>query len=116
MQLYGNVIVNNTFITPKPSNVSIASGAITIDSSYARVDTESSAASDDLDTINGGIDGQRLTLQSASAARDVTLKDGTGNLRLAGDFTLSHTDDTVELLYNGNINKWCEISRSDNAT
>jgi len=115
VQLYGNVIVNNTFITPKPSTSVIAGGAITITSSYARVDTEAAAAADDLDTINGGQDGQRLVVQSASAARDVTLKDNTGNLRLAGDFILSHTDDTIELIYNASISRWCEISRSDNA-
>jgi len=115
VQLFGNVVVNNTFITPKPSNVTIASGVITINSSYARVDTEAAAAADDLDTINGGQDGMRLTLQSSSAARDITLRDGVGNLRLAGNFVLSHTDDTIELIYNSNITSWCEISRSDNA-
>ena len=37
-------------------NVTISSGAITVTTSYVRVLTEGSASSDDLDTINGGVD------------------------------------------------------------
>ena len=93
----------------------IASGSITVTTFHQDivVDTESSAATDDLDTIAGGSVNQRLTVVSANSARDVTLKDGTGNLRLSGDFTLSHNQDRIVLEYNGFA--WCEISRSDNS-
>jgi hypothetical protein len=117
---FSDVYFNKTIITPKASNLLLSSntnGEVTVSTSYARVDTASAASAGDLITINGGVDGARLTLQSASSARDVTLKDQAsgGNLRLAGDFVLSHTDDTIELIYNGNISAWCEVSRSDNA-
>jgi hypothetical protein len=77
------------------------------------VDTEGAAATDDLSTISGGIQNQILVVRTTSSARDVTLKDGVGNLRLAGDFTLTHTDDTIALTFVGGI--WYELSRSDNA-
>lgn len=94
----------------------IASGVIAIPTGarFITVDTQSSASTDDLDTINGGDRGDQVTFYAASAARDVVFKDGTGNLRLAGDFTLSHTDDTITLRNNG-ANVWIEVARSDNA-
>lgn len=96
-----------------PTTATIASGVITATSSYVQIDTEGAAATDDLDTINGGVSGDVLVLYSTSNVRDPTIKDGTGNLRLAGDFVMSHTDDRIILLKQGSI--WFEISRSDNA-
>src|SRR5690606_3555049 len=67
------------------TELTIASGVITITSTlpivYHMVDTESDAASDDLDTISGGIDGQRLVLRTVTGSRDVTVKNNTGNIR-----------------------------------
>ena len=63
--------------------------------SYHDVDTQAGAASDDLDTINGGNIGSFLVLRPENAARTVVLKDGTGNLVLAGDFTM----DTVAIWF-----------------
>lgn len=90
----------------------IASGAITIDSMYHKVETESGAATDDLDTINGGTLGQILILKTNDSSHDVTLKDGTGNLNLAGDFTLDNGQDTITLLCEGT--QWNEVARSNN--
>jgi len=93
--------------------LTISSGAITVTDSTHRVDTESDSASDDLDTINGGAQGSILTLRSMSAARDVTVKDATGNIYLAGDFALSHSQRFITLIkYGGG---WYELSRSANA-
>lgn len=92
--------------------VPIASGAVTIFADWHYIDTEASAATDDLDTINGGYEGRTLTLVAANGARDVVLKDGTGNLRLAGDFTLNNAEDSITLHYRGSA--WHELSRSDN--
>jgi hypothetical protein len=102
-------------LTPQSGTLTIASGVITVTDSVHRVDTEAAAASDDLDTINGGSDGYVLILRTSVNGRDVTLKDGTGNLYLAGDFTLSHTNDTITLRFDALINGWVEVSRSDNA-
>jgi hypothetical protein len=102
--------------TPVQGGVSttIASGVISIsgDVGAITVDTEGAGASDDLDTINGGVDRQILVFRAASSSRDVVFKDATGNMRLAGDFTLTHSDDTIVLMYIGTV--WYELSRSDN--
>lgn len=92
----------------------IASGVITIGQfdNLIRVDTEGGAATDDLDTINGGVLGQRITVYSVSATRDPTLKDGTGNLRLAGDFVLATTNEVITLISDGTV--WREVGRSTN--
>lgn len=95
--------------------LTVATGAITVTKSYHRVDTEASASSDDLDTITAaGEEGELLVLRAAANARTVVLKDGTGNLLLAGDFSLDHSDDRITLIYTGS--NWAELSRSDNAT
>lgn len=97
------------------STVTIASGVITPRSGFVQVDTEGAAASDNLDTITATDleDGAVITLTAASSTRTVVCKDGTGNMRLAGDFSLTHADDTITLIYNG-VN-WLELSRSDNS-
>jgi len=94
----------------------ISSGAITVFSSYHKVDTEDSAAADDLITINGGHTGDLLILQPATHQRQVTLVDSTGNLCLAGNFTLTDTRDKIVLiaLDVGGVLSWHELSRSNN--
>lgn len=104
------VIVGKLCLTR--SALTIASGAITKTKSIHTVDTEAAAATDDLDTINGGADGDLLVLRAANSARTVVCKDGTGNLKLAGDFSLDNTEDTITLLFDGT--NWHELSRSDN--
>lgn len=99
---------------PRGTTKTIASGVITVDRGYHRVDTEGAAATDDLDTINGGSDGQFLVLASVSNARDVVCKDNTGNMQLAGDMTLANSQDTLTLFYNTALSKWVELSRSTN--
>ncbi len=94
------------------SELTIATGVVTVTGGFHTVDTEADAATDDLDTINGGTTGHLLVLTSAVDARDPTVKDATGNLALAGDFTLDDSDDTITLIYNGS--NWLEVSRSNN--
>lgn len=93
--------------------LTIAAGVITVVTGNHLVETEGAAASDDLDTISGGANaGQLLILSAANSARTVVAKDGTGNLRLNGDFAMDNAEDTLTLLYNGA--NWLEIARSDN--
>lgn len=92
----------------------IASGAITITKfGLVVVDTEGSASTDDLTTINGNEHGAIIVLRQAADARDVTVKDGTGNLSLAGDCAFTDADDTLTLV--GTSTGWLEIARSNNA-
>lgn len=101
----------------------ISSGSITLSSDAdfvsLTVDTESAAANDDLDTIDGGHLNQLLSVRSSSSTRTVTLKDGTGNLLLSGDFALDNARDTILLQKSsfsaGGGTAWKELSRSDNA-
>jgi parallel beta-helix repeat protein len=93
----------------------ISSDSITVatNDGLIKVDTEASAATDDLSTINGGTTGQFITLITTSVNRDVTVKNNVGNIRLAGsDFVLSSTLDVLRLMYNGSF--WTEVSRADN--
>ncbi len=95
--------------------VTISAGAFTLGNyNYCEVDTAGAASTDDLDTITGGVyDGQIIILKAANSARTVVCKDGTGNLRLAGDFSLDHADDRIQLMYDGT--NFVELSRSSNA-
>jgi hypothetical protein len=95
-------------------SIVIASGAITLPNggnAIFVVDTEGGAATDDLDTINGGFLGQLATFSQTSSARDIVFKDGTGNLRLAGDFAMDALQDSITLYYNGAV--WVEIARAN---
>ena len=94
-----------------------ADGAITIKPgvTYHEVDTESdSDSTDDLVTIYGGLKGQLLTLHAAHSGRTVVAKDGTGNLKLSGDFSLDNKEDTITLMYDGT--NWLEIATADNGS
>lgn len=96
----------------------IASGVATVSfgASYMRIDTESAAASDDLDTLSISIaaNGFIVVIQAANSARTVVAKDGTGNMKLNGDCTLDNLEDTLTLIYNGNESTWYEVCRSNN--
>ena len=107
---------------PLRYSYTIASGEITLNGpgvSVARVDTEGAAATDDLVTINGGVDGQIITLNTFANARDVVVKhsaSGAGTIRLNGaaDFTLDVAADRLVLQYDGVLTQWCEIGRGNN--
>ena len=98
---------------PSPT-LTIASDTITVTKSYHKIDTEGAAATDNLSTINGGTDGDLLILRSTNVARDITIKNGTGNLRTVGDFTLDFLEDRITLQYDGDLGVWVEVSRSNN--
>jgi hypothetical protein len=99
-----------------PSELTISSGSITPTGGFHTVDTEGNASSDDLDNINdiNLTDGTILVIKAENSTRTVVAKDFTGNLRLNGDFSLTHVDDTLTLILQQSI--WYEISRSDNNT
>ena len=97
------------------NELTISSGSITPTIKYHNVDTEGDAATDDLDTVVATYFdvGSELTLTAADSSRTVVAKDGTGNLVLAGDFSMDASADTLKLMYTGSV--WKEISRSNNA-
>ena len=97
------------------TSLTIASGAITPTESFHRVDTEGAAASDDLDTINGGENGRILVVTASNSARTVVIKNNTGNIWCGSDRSLDNGRDTATLIYDANVSRWILIAFSDNA-
>lgn len=89
------------------TELTIASGVITVTQNYHKVDTQSDASSDDLDTVTAGTNvgaGFLLHLRVESAARTVVLKAGTSgsdNLDIGSDVTLDESYKTQSLVYDG---------------
>lgn len=107
-----NITIGGFLNLVAPTELTIATGVVTATKSFHTIDTESDASTDDLVTINGGTSGDVLVITAANGARSVVAKDGTGNLNLAGDFTLDNENDTLSVIYNGT--DWIELSRSNN--
>lgn len=111
-----NVVQNNIEIGGSGEvykELTIASGVITIKKDSHTVDTEASAASDDLDTINGGIYvKQRITLKAEITGRVVVIKNGTGNIKSGADISLDNSDDIIVLEFDGT--DWLVVSFYDN--
>ena len=95
----------------------IASGVITLPTSPTTnnftIDTEAAAATDDLDTITGGTDGDIIIVSAANDARDIVVKNSTGNIRCDGDRLLNNSLDILLLQKVGSV--WIEISFNDNS-
>ena len=94
--------------------ISLSGDAVTVTKAFHRIDTEGAAASDDLSTINGGTAGDRVIFGIVASGRDITAKDGVGNMKLAGDFLMDNPNKTIELLFDGST--WIELSRSSNSS
>ena len=103
--------------------LTIATGVVTLSnnsSSYV-LDTEGAAATDDLDTISGGQDGQIIFIKSTANARNVVLKHATGNIwnpqnnnAANRDITLDIATDFVMLRYSSTAAYWIVVSSSFN--
>ena len=90
------------------STLTLSSGVVTATASFHLIDTEGGAATDDLDTINGGQTGDTITFRPVSNIRDVTFKNGTGNMILsAGDVILPTNANTISLIKSGS--SWYQI-------
>jgi len=104
----------SSLVLGAPPELTINGGSITVTRSYHRIDGAGDAA-DDLDTINGGVDGMILILQSEHNDRDITItQNGNIDLNVAGNFVLTTHHDKIMLIYNAITTYWEEISRSDN--
>lgn len=122
-----DIVVLNPNSLPLLSGTStaltISAGVITLNnnsSSYV-IDTEGAVATDDLDTINGGQDGQIILIRSTADARNIVLKHATGNIwnpqnnnATTRNITLDIATDFVMLRYSSNAAYWIVISSSFN--
>ncbi len=78
-----------------------------------KLDTESDASTDTLNTIAGGNIGQLIVLTAENAARVVTVADGV--FKLPADFVLTTVNETLILIKTAEPSEWTEISRSTNS-
>jgi len=94
------------------SELTVASGAVVVTQGYHKIDTEGDAASDDLATLTatGLTAGFLVLLRAENITRVVTVKNGTGNLLLSGDFVMNATNRTITLIFDGT--NWREVARS----
>lgn len=106
------VILSGKTSLPDGGELTIATGAITVTGGYHTVDTESDAASDDLDTISGGSDGELLILSAEHTDRTVVLKHNTGNILTqdGNDVTLDDTTKRVVLQYDDALSKYVVLA------
>lgn len=112
-EVTGNAQIEGRLCFTAATELTISGGIVTATRANHTIDTESDAASDDLDTINGGSSGDILIIRPVTAARTIVAKDSTGNLNLAGDFSMDNSVDTLMLMNVGGT-LWIELSRSDN--
>ena len=105
IRLFQEITRNRRINTGTAQPFTIASGIVTIGTNYSyfSIDTQSAAASDDLDTISGGNEGDLIFIKATNAARTVVLKDGTGNIKTEGgvDLSLDNSDDLAILHHDG---------------
>jgi hypothetical protein len=89
------------------STLTISGGSITVTGNRHVVDTESSAASDSLDTINGGAAGLITLLRIANDGRNVVITQA-GNILTptGGSVTLDTTGQFAILVYDAGLSKW----------
>jgi len=93
-------------------SLTIASGEVTKTQSWAVLLNQGGGATDDLDTINGGIEGDVLILQAAQNEQVPTVKHATGNIKLGNgkSYVLADTEHRLVLQYDGS--NWVELARS----
>lgn len=99
-------------LTLTPTTQTIAAGVITPASVVINLDTEGAAATDDLVTITAGAQGQLILLKTVSDARDITIKNGTGNIDSGGNDRVLHLVQDMWLgIYTGSA--WRELVFSE---
>ena len=118
---YGNLLptgVQTQRFTRPEYALTVSGGVITMTdiSDLVVVITPETGTTDDVDTITATIDNDRQTIlcRVNDNANTITMKDGTGNMALAGDFAMDNVVDRLQLMYDYATTTWVEISRSNN--
>lgn len=112
---YDSIRSAGKFSIGKTSELTIASGVVTVTGGKHTIDSEGDASSDDLNTINGGIDGAVVMIQPANGSRTINVKHLTGNINLSGnqDYVMDEIDKMIFLAYDATNSQWWEIARKD---
>ena len=77
----------------------IVADTILVDNPFMIIDTEGLAATDNLATLTGLMEGQKVTLCSTIGTRKITIKHATGNIQCGADIVLNSPQDTVSFVY-----------------
>jgi hypothetical protein len=90
------------------TDLTISGGSVTLTQNWHTIDTESGAASDFLDTITAIGDGFYAWLKTKADARDVTVRNGVGNILTTSgkDITLGTAADLLFVIYDDVVDKW----------
>lgn len=98
----GDKYVDGNFRYEDATELTIAAGSVTKVQSYHRIDTQGDAATDDLDTIAGGVEGDILIVRDENAARDVKLTEA-GNIVIPSgpDLWMGDDESPVALIHDG---------------
>lgn len=107
---------NNTFAgklaLKDDGELTIAAGAVTITGAAHRVDTQGDAPNDDLDTINGGANGDVVTIRPEHTDRTVVLTNAGNIVTPDGlSITLDSTATAVVMQYDSTLTKWLVLSK-----
>lgn len=110
-------IASETIKTAVATELTIASGEITVTQTVHTVDTEGDAASDDLTDIAGGSIGDVLVISAANSARTVVVKHDVSKIALADAADVSLTDDwNTVVLIRKTVSLWVELKSSSGGT
>ncbi|MDF1769834.1 hypothetical protein [Maricaulis sp.] len=110
LDVAGDVQLNGRLMMGSGATLSISSGAITVTHSFHEVSTEGLAATDDLDTINGGVDGAILVIRADNDAEDDITLTTAGNIVGPLAMPTIRSNDTATLIYSSAISKWILLS------
>jgi hypothetical protein len=88
-EFFPNIPTPNELVFDAPTELTVASGEITVTQSWHTIDTEGNTATDELDTINGLEAGRFYFFTVSDASRITKFIHGTGNIRST---TLSDVD------------------------
>lgn len=106
LDVNGDVTVKGLLFAAN-TELTIASGAVTATQGSHTIDTEADAASDDLDTINGGSANEILFIRADNTARTVVVTTA-GNIVTPTGSSIS-LDETYKMLmvkYDAGLSKW----------
>ena len=115
MKHYGieniGIITSDILSMTLPTGLTLSSDTITVTQSVHTVDTEASAATDNLSTINGNTDGRLLLLRAANAGRITTVLE-TGNINAGGASVALSATKYLIFIYDTTLSKWVIIGGS----
>lgn len=112
LKITGGSVQPAALVMPR-TNRTISAGTVSGLRTATLVLSAQSGTADNLDTITGGVSEQLLILRPANG-HIITAVDGTGNLRLNGDFAMNARSDRLLLQYDSEFGGWAEIARTSN--